>query len=213
MSGRSLRRGAAEHGIEVREIRRTYADGSEYPTIKQVIENPDRMQVPIPVQLASGAPASRTCTVEWKAKALSKARRDMGASCSDPALVAIGFSIDEIERAGNKREAPDERIVYPLLELELTRQDCARIIADAGLPVPPKSSCWFCPWHSIEAWRDMKRDEPDLFAAAVELEAVCASKTRGGAVMTDYGSLRDIEGIQGSLFDGPQDCTSGACWT
>jgi len=34
---------------------------------------------------------------------------------------------------------------YPLMEWGLDREKCKQIIANAGLPVPVKSACWFCP--------------------------------------------------------------------
>jgi hypothetical protein len=34
-----------------------------------------------------------------------------------------------------------ERVAYPLIDLRLDRAACVQIIRQAGLPVPPKSSC------------------------------------------------------------------------
>ncbi|KOT81622.1 phosphoadenosine phosphosulfate reductase, partial [Streptomyces rimosus subsp. pseudoverticillatus] len=82
----------------------------------------------------------------------------------------IGISLDEIDRANKRRCEPHERIEYPLLERGIRGIDCARIIRRAGLPVPPKSSCLFCPFHRPETWHDMRRDEPELFEKAGQLE-------------------------------------------
>ncbi len=43
---------------------------------------------------------------------------------------------------------------YPLLEWGITLADCIDIIESAGLPVPPKSACYFCPNqqpHEVDA--------------------------------------------------------------
>jgi hypothetical protein len=34
---------------------------------------------------------------------------------------------------------------YPLMDWRMDRAACERVIRDAGLPVPVKSACWFCP--------------------------------------------------------------------
>ena len=82
------------------------------------------------------------------------------------ATVGLGISLDEIQRV--KRNMSPETIywkvnAHPLIfdvPCPLTRQDCIKIIADAGLPVPPKSSCWFCPYHSTRAWQDLRTHKP-----------------------------------------------------
>lgn len=86
------------------------------------------------------------------------------------AIVAQAPPLSDHQRANNRITEPHERIVYPLLDLGLRRVDCMRIIREAGLPVPPKSSCYFCPFHRPETWHDMRRDEPDEFEKACDLE-------------------------------------------
>jgi hypothetical protein len=89
--------------------------------------------------------------------------------CIQPRLatVGIGISLDEIGRAdGGKKRAPWERIEYPLPTLGLRRTDCERIILGAGLPIPPKSSCWFCPMHRPDAWHTLRRTQPEQFEKA-----------------------------------------------
>lgn len=68
---------------------------------------------------------------------------------------AIGYDCTEKKRtfkaesSGDpKKKARDAKIYsysYPLQEWGWTRLDCVREISAAGLPVPPKSSCFFCP--------------------------------------------------------------------
>lgn len=60
--------------------------------------------------------------------------------------------------------------LYPLIERKLTRDDCVSIITEAGLPLPPKSACFFCPFSSHERWRWLHHEHPDLFEKAVALE-------------------------------------------
>jgi hypothetical protein len=60
--------------------------------------------------------------------------------------------------------------IYPLIERKLTRDDCVQIITDAGLPLPPKSACFFCPFSSVSRWRWLYDEHPDLFEKAMVLE-------------------------------------------
>lgn len=92
------------------------------------------------------------------------------------AQVGLGISLDEIERVKPNMD-PDtiawKENVFPLLdevERPLSRQDCMNIITSAGLPIPPKSSCWFCPYHKLSVWQEMRQDQPELFWKSVELE-------------------------------------------
>lgn len=61
-------------------------------------------------------------------------------------------------------------IRYPLREWGLTRQDCGRIISAAGLPIPPKSACFFCPAMRLIEIERLKVLDPELYALAVEME-------------------------------------------
>ena len=50
-------------------------------------------------------------------------------------------------RASDKAHANDPKYnyIYPLIEWGWDRDECKRQIRKAGLPVPPKSACIFCP--------------------------------------------------------------------
>lgn len=52
----------------------------------------------------------------------------------------------------------------------MDRQRCIRTISDAGLPVPPKSACFFCAASHKWEIELLKNDHPHLYALAVEME-------------------------------------------
>lgn len=58
---------------------------------------------------------------------------------------------------------------FPLFEARLRRADCEALIRSERMPVPPKSSCTFCPNNTLEEWEALRRDEPEAFAQAVEM--------------------------------------------
>jgi hypothetical protein len=144
-------------------------DGSK-ETLMGRLMKPESRSLPIPVRMSNGAPGNRSCTADFKIKVIGKWLKANGATKDDPAVVCIGISTDEIQRVSNKRSMPYERPVYPLIDLGLDRSACQQVIADAGLPVPPKSSCYFCPFHRPDTWAEMRRDEPELFWKAADLE-------------------------------------------
>ena len=159
---------ATERGLPVHELQRVMRDGSTR-TLWQDLTR-DSRTINIPVRMDNGAPGNRNCTHTYKVQVVGKWLKANGASADDPAIVNIGISTDEIIRVGNKKAMPYEQPAYPLIDLGLDRQDCQDVIAAAGLPVPPKSSCFFCPFHRPLMWAEMRRDEPELFDKSVELE-------------------------------------------
>ena len=186
--------------------------------------------LPIPVRMSNGAPGNRSCTSDFKIRVVAKWLKAHGASADNPATIGIGISLDEILRANSRKVDPHERIVYPLVGLgeetglKMTRQDCKQLIRSAGLPVPPKSSCFFCPFHRPSAWDDLQRDRPDLFAKSVQLEdTLNARRDRLGkdhVYLTRFGvpleqaigptkALLPIEDVS----DENGQCDSGWCFT
>lgn len=68
----------------------------------------------------------------------------------------IGITLDEWQRAKDS-DVQYIKHAFPLLDRNMTRQDCLNYLKRHNLPVPGKSSCTFCPYHSRIAWEEMKR--------------------------------------------------------
>lgn len=170
----------------------------------------------IPVRMDGGGFGNRKCTERWKITRVAAWTKNHGASPDNPAEVMIGFSLDEWQRMSNRRDAPHERKTYPLIDMGITKAECAAIITRAGLPVPPKSSCWFCPFTRPSTWAERRRDDPETFAAAVEFEAaVNLKRARIGkdAVTLAGVPLAEIGEAQTGLFDADDMGCGGGCWT
>jgi len=58
---------------------------------------------------------------------------------------------------------------YPLIEAGIDRDACEEMIVKAGLPLPPKSACTFCPNNKLEEWEALRRSDPAAFAEAVAM--------------------------------------------
>ncbi|HEU4540293.1 MAG TPA: hypothetical protein VFR23_04125 [Jiangellaceae bacterium] len=166
---------AEANGIELHElslVRQRGVVAGQVETLYGRLTRDGSKSLPIPVRMSNGAPGTRSCTSTYKIQVIGRWLKEHGASADAPATVGVGISLDEISRVNNRRSEPYERIVYPLLDQSpaLRRQDCEGVIRSAGLPVPPKSACWFCPFHRPETWAEMRRDRPELFQRSCDLE-------------------------------------------
>ncbi len=204
---------AINAGLELHQLQRTRRDGTT-ETLMERLNRPGIRSIPIPVRMANGAPGRRSCTADFKIKVVGRWLRQHGATVDAPATVGIGISVDEIHRANRRRSEPHEQIEYPLLDLRLRRDECERIIKDAGLPVPPKSSCFFCPFRTVDAWRQQRQAEPELFARAVALEETVngrrAALGRDPVYLTRFGKPL-AEAIPVRREAPPEETEDGGC--
>jgi hypothetical protein len=213
---------AAERGLPIHELHRIKRDGTTETLWGRLMKDGSR-SLPIPIRMSNGAPGNRLCTADFKIAVVGKWLKTNGASAATPATVCIGISTDEVHRVGNKKVAPYEQPVYPLIDLGLDRSACAQIIRDAGLPVPPKSSCFFCPFHRPQMWAEMRRDEPELFDLSQQLEDTLNERRtmlgKDPVWLTRFNkrlSAAVLEAQQPLFTDGTfadGGCDEGYCWT
>lgn len=210
---------AAAHGIELVELHSRRRDGSEKTIYGEITRRGSRREL-IPTRLTNGMPGRRSCTAEFKIEVVRRWLKAHGATAERPARVAIGFSLDELHRVGRRRDNDVERPEYPLIDLGLDRDGCAAVIADAGLPVPERSACWFCPFHRAAYWPELRRDEPELFERAARLEALINRRRRSAGRppvwLTRHGRPIDkaVVAAPGPVSqEGPETCDEGHCWT
>jgi len=127
--------------------------------------------------LPSLAFGGHSCSLKYKRAPMDKwfnrnpvARAEWAAGRK--VVKAIGFEAGETKRTFrvSKNVDPKYDYVYPLQEWGWDRQRCMDEIFRAGLPVPMKSSCFFCPAmkkHEVD-W--LVEHHPELAARAVEME-------------------------------------------
>lgn len=211
---------AERWSIPVHELRHVNKAGQEV-TLYEHMTRPGSRSIGIPVYLAgSGAPANRQCTQRWKRQVIANWCWKHGARAKKPATVMLGISMDEWQRMRSDSGYSYTRLEYPLIDKRMSRQDCLNVITRAGLLLPPKSSCWFCPFHRLSTWREMRDGSPALFQQAVSLEQLLSERKKtiskrpsDGVFLTSTGRplIRAVgEGVQPSLFDGDA-CESGYC--
>ena len=180
--------------------------------------------IPVYADTPNGARLSRrTCTQNYKIKPVRRKVRELvGVGprtwlASGTAVQWIGISRDEWHREKPSGVAWVSNR-FPLLELDMTRQDCLQWWAE-HYPNQPlaKSSCVGCPFHSDRQWLDLMRSEPEAMAKTVELDHRLRDPERPVNPNTNmfqeylHRSLRPLEDVlteldkqdkaQGHLFD------------
>ena len=149
------------------------------------------------------------CSAEWKRRVVRRWATEQGVTA---ASMWIGFSTDEMDRIPKKQEHK-WRCRYPLLEAAMNRQECELLVKRMGWPRPPRSSCWMCPNHTQEEWRDIRDNKPEDWAEAVEFDSAIRARDPHAWLHSDCIPLgeADLEDRNGVLFG--HACSSGYCFT
>jgi hypothetical protein len=211
---------AAAHGIAWVEIQRTRRDGTAADLYDE-LHRPIR-SIDIPVRMSNGSPGNRNCTVHFKIKPIARWIKANAPGCT----LGKGISTDEPHRATPAREDDCYDSAYPLIELGYSRSDCLRLVKEAGLPQPPKSACWFCPYQTTNKWTELKRERPALFDSAVAMERALNQKReslgKDRIYLSGAGATRgqpldmvipDQLGLFPEWIDEQDGCESGYCMT
>ena len=211
---------ASQHGIDWVSVGWVDRQGRQRDLYDDLLQQ--ERSINIPVYMPGGMPGNRKCTEYFKIKPIAKWIKANAPGCT----LGKGISTDESHRATPSRESDGYSSAYPLIELGVSRADCLRIASDAGLPQPPKSSCWFCPFKTTEQWTRMRRDAPDLFERAARLERILQSRRvslgKDPVYLSGIGGRRGVNladvipdqlGLFPEWIDEQDGCESGYCMT
>ena len=119
----------------------------------------------------------KSCSIKWK-----RVPQDRRVQKWKPAIECweagkrvrklIGFDATENRRRyGDRGNDPLYQHWYPLMDWQMDREACKRLIADAGLPVPVKSACFFCPASKRPELVELSTRYPDLHGRSLALES------------------------------------------
>ena len=124
---------------------------------------------------------NRQCTSEYKVRLIKRTIRQF-AEARPPDLKVrqyIGISLDE---AARMKDAPERYITnrYPLVENRVTRAAIMVYLKEKypGCPVG-RSACFFCPFHSMAEWKDLRARYPGLYEESVKMEREMRQMPRG----------------------------------
>lgn len=108
----------------------------------------------------------------------------------------FGFTAEEAARVTRFREQnPEIDAAFPCVAMNYTRQDCHRIVREAGIDIPimyrlgyRNNNCIGCVKGGAGYWNKIRRDFPDAFARMAKLErelGATINKVRGRRVFLD----------------------------
>ena len=199
--------------------------GSELPVYDED-ENGDLVVVGsriVATERASIGMIRRQCTGDYKIVPIRRKVRELlgiagrRSPTSPVAEQWIGISLDEALRMKPSFEMWQVNR-WPLIERGFTRQDCLRWLERHDYPLPPKSACMGCPFHSDNHWRQMRDHDPEAWTDAVSVDAAIRTGFRGiraevylhrSAVPLDQADL-STTADHGQLDLWPNEC-EGMC--
>lgn len=165
----------------------------------------------------------RQCTSRWKIEPLRAALRARLPKRPRPGAVEmlIGISADEWSRMRTSDVAYITHR-YPLVDKGIDRAGCIRYLLDHDLPVPPKSSCTFCPYHNARSWAELKREGGRDWQQAVAADEAIRHIRPPWPLFVHPARVpladavripEDHDTQQSDMFDDEAGCVSGTCFT
>ncbi len=133
-------------------------------------------------------------------------------------IVVFGYTAEEVDRLVDfKSHNPHLRVIAPLIDLGLGKQDCKAMIERAGIALPAmyqlgydNANCIGCVKGGKGYWRAIREDFPEQFAAISAIEQDLGPKAylfkgRPIVVETEYGPVMKAGGRTSlaDLGDGP----------
>lgn len=209
-----------EHGVKVVTVQ-----GNRTEVVRE--DWKDSVMIPaftVNSETGKAGQVQRQCTHDWKIVAIRRFIRGLLPN-PKPGQVESwqGISLDEWKRMRTSDVAYITN-VYPLVERRITREACVAWLQAHGLDVPPKSACTFCPYKSLGAWRDLKRQGgPDWQEALAVDDAIRNKRRKHGHDLFLHPARiplaeavripEDVGAHQFGLFEAEQPCDSGYCFT
>lgn len=135
--------------------------------------------------------SKRQCTYDYKIMVVQQeVRKKLGYKyrqrMKHQINMIIGISMDEVQRMKDARDKWQTN-VYPLIdELEWERHQCYDYLKTVMGEMPPKSSCYVCPYRSNESWKQLKRSEPDCFEKACKFDDDLRARGRVAEGCAEY---------------------------
>jgi len=128
----------------------------------------------------------RSCTQRWK---IAPQRRAISTLLKEAGIAKGAWVVDQLfgitKDEWTRMKDSDVRYVtnrYPFMEEfdpPMTRADAGRWLQDRGLEIPVKSACVFCPYHNLEAWREIKNSGNGDWEKAIEADQAIRDKRPG----------------------------------
>jgi len=135
-----------------------------------------RQIIPLFGQMPNGkitAALGRRCTEDYKIHPVHRKIRELAAIKRGQKEITvtqwIGISWDEMQRMRDSRQ-PWIQHRFPLIEKRTERHHCLAWMRENNFPTPPRSACFYCPFHSNGEWRHFRDNDPQHFSDAINFD-------------------------------------------
>ena len=123
---------------------------------------------PVPYFTSNGGMGRRHCTFDFKIRPIQKFCKPY-ATKGNPVILQMGISTDEWARMKPSRVQYIKH-TFPLIDLDMSRNDCIEWLKNKNYRTPIKSACLGCPYHNDELWREIKTQYPDEFEETCKVD-------------------------------------------
>jgi len=126
--------------------------------------------------LPSLAYGRKACSMKHKIEPQQKrVKQFMDSLVVKECIKAIGYDFAEGHRATDRTyselgKGRIEKNWYPLIEWQWDRKECIKQISNHRIPLPGKSSCFFCPSMKTAEILRLRQEYPEYFARAIAIE-------------------------------------------
>jgi len=126
------------------------------------------IDIPAYTETENGGMIRKQCTHDWKRRPIRQWLQS-NRNRHQPVEQWLGISLDEIQRM---KDSDVQYITnrWPLIERRISRLACKTWLERHDLPIPPKSACVFCPFHSDSEWHDARENGNGDWHKAVEVD-------------------------------------------
>jgi len=165
--------------------------------------------LPIPYHSKDKGLGQRQCTGIYKIFPINQYLRSKYGPISR--IAQLGIHVGEWQRV---KDSPVKRDInrFPLVDLKLNRADCIKIVAETGLPMPPKSACVGCPYLPTSRFIELNFENPKDFARAEKIDTLMNPQGKYlSNTKIPLSSLKKQSVFPEILED--TSCDSGYCFT
>ena len=171
----------------------------------------------VPFFTSNGGMGRRQCTAEYKIMPVQKKVRELLGYAPYKRIPAgsvsmwIGISTDESIRMKPSRVAWIEHR-WPLIELGMNRGQCLEWFNNHKHPMPPKSSCLGCPFHSDKQWVEIKNNDPTEWQQTIEIDRLIRNRvSKMNHQQFMHRSCKPLDEVDFSMTENQVDMFGNEC--
>lgn len=171
----------------------------------------------VPFFTSGGGMGRRQCTAEFKLKPIRRKTRELlgyepyKRIPANSVTMWIGISLDESIRMKPSRD-PWVTNRHPLIELNMTRWHCLEWMDKQGYPMPPKSSCLGCPYHSNKQWVEIKNQDADEWQETIEIDRLIRKRAENmKEEQFMHRSCKPLDQVDFSIIENQPDMWGNEC--